>query len=128
MTRIVRWIVDRYGYRFFAYWVVALFCAFVSIAAFIATTPAALTAPFGGTAFVMLRMAFVRRKSLPVHIRGGELARLQALAARMEGVSGRRVEGIEALRGCLALGESATDSGLRESLGVGSRPFPGAPQ
>lgn len=34
----------------------------------------------------------------------------------------------KALRGCLNLGESATDPGLRESLEVGSRPFPGAPQ
>ena len=65
---------------------------------------------------------------MPVRIRGDELARLQAVTCRMEAATGRRVNGTEALRGCLALAEVTTDLGLRDAVGVGSRPFPGAPQ
>ena len=72
------------------------------------------TTPWAVGAVYMARIAFIPRKFAPVRIRAGELTRLQALTRRMEAVTGRRVDGSEALRGCLTSAEWTPDVGLRD--------------
>ena len=113
---LFRRVVDRYGYRFFV--CIPLAGLFTSwfVYAFTENFPVMATTPWAVGAVYMARIAFIPRKFAPVRIRAGELTRLQALTRRMEAATGRRVNGFEALRGCLTLAEGTTDVALRDAV------------
>ena len=113
---LFRLALDRYGYRFFVCLPVAVVFGYWFVYAFQEGFPVIATTPWGVVAIYAARIAFIPRKFTPVRIRGGELRRLQALTGRMEAVMGRRVNGTEALRGCLTLAEGTTDLGLRDAV------------
>ena len=113
---LFRLALDRYGYRFFVCLPVAGVFGYWFVYAFQEGFPVIATTPWAVGAIYAVRIAFIPRKFTPVRIRAGELARLQALTRRMEAATGRRVEGSEALRGCLTLAEATTDLGLRDAV------------
>ena len=130
-SQIWQWMRARYGRAFFGYGLLGF--TFVGLAAMFWQVH--VTTPFFAIGVAWsFRMAFARRKMRTVRLRNEELARLEALAERIGGATGRPMSEVETLRGCLSLAERTTDAGLMSAVdasqGLAKRsvPFAGAPQ
>ena len=94
LSQIWQWMRARYGRAFFGYGLLGF--TFVGLAAMFWQVH--VTTPFFAIGVAWsFRMAFARRKMRTVRLRNEELARLEALAERIGGATGRPMSDVERL-------------------------------